>query len=64
MKKKKYVIILAIGLLAMNIGAASNLIFKTNINIDIIDFMRGFGIVLLAFGAYKIVNSKRNLGTS
>ena len=58
---KKFYRILASGLLMMNLGALSNLILKTNINIDIIDFLRGAGIVLVLFGIIKIINNKRNV---
>jgi len=59
--RKKFYRILAIGLLIMNVGTLSNLILKTNINIDIIDFMKGIGIVFVLFGSYKILNSKRKM---
>ena len=57
--RKKVYKILAVGLLIMNMGTISNLILKTNINIDIIDFMKGMGMVFVLFGSYKILSSKR-----
>ena len=58
-ERKKYYRLLAVGLLIMNIGTVSNLILKTNLNIDIIDFMKGIGIVFVLFSAYKILISNR-----
>lgn len=52
--KKNLVRLLAIGLLLMNGIAVINLIFKTNINIDIIDFMRGMGLPIIIWSAYHI----------
>ena len=52
--KKKLSILLAVGLLLMNGLAIVNIIFKANINIDIIDFMKGMGLPIIVWSAYHI----------
>jgi len=59
--KKKLYRILAAGLLIMNMGTISNLLIETNININLIDFMKGVGIVFVLFSSYKILDGKRKI---
>ena len=52
--KKKLSILLAVGLLLMNGLAVVNILFNANINIDIIDFMKGMGLPIIVWSAYHI----------
>ena len=59
MKKTKKIlsILLAFGLLLMNGATLINIIFDTDININIIDFMKGMGLPIILWSAYHM--SKR-----
>jgi hypothetical protein len=52
----KYLRLLAVGLLVMNIGVIIN--HFVNINIDLIDFFKGLGISLVFVSFFKLVKLK------
>ncbi|HMQ60420.1 MAG TPA: hypothetical protein PKE06_07120 [Flavilitoribacter sp.] len=52
----KYIRLIAAGILVMNIGTVIN--YFVRINIDIVDFFKGFGIAL-ALGAFWLAAKQR-----
>ncbi len=56
--KKEHFRLLAVGLLTINAGEMANLMMNANINVEIVDFMKGLGLPLVVAGASMIAKNK------